>query len=419
MSNTYPDDFLWGAAAASYQVEGATGADDRSDSVWDVFSRWPGKVYDGHTGAQACDHFHRYEEDAALMGDLGLGAYRLSIAWSRIIPDGTGTPSEAGLAFYDRLIDALLAKGVQPWITLFHWDLPNTLQRRGGFLNREMVDWFANYTQVIAKRYGDRVQNWFTLNEMACFIELGLRGGVHAPGWQLPIGEVVVAQHHAMMAHGRAVQELREHCKITPRIGCAPTGKIGMPASDSKADRDASYEWTFEVDTPDPANVWPTKLFNYALMGDPALLGHYPEGFDALYGASMPKNYENDLPVIHQPLDFFGMNIYNANTIKAGDNGTLEKMERPEGHPITMMGWPVTPDCLAWGVKHIGRRYDNIPVYITENGCASMDWVSADGKIHDAARVDFLTRHLASLRSAIGRGRQLCRLFSVVHHGQL
>ncbi len=401
MSETFPEGFLWGAAAASYQIEGGARADGRSDSVWDVLSRWPGKVADGHTGDVACNHYQRYEDDAALMADLGLQAYRLSIAWSRLFPDGTGSANEAGLEYYDRVIDALLERGVQPWVTLFHWDLPNALQRRGGFLNPNMPDWFADYTATIAKRYGDRVTNWFTLNEPACFIGLGLRDGIHAPGWVLPIGEVLVAQHHALMAHGRAVQELREHCKAAPRIGCAPTGKIGIPASTAQTDLDAAYDWTFDLDLPD------VSIFHYGFMGDPAILGRYPEGFDEHFGHLMPKGYKHDFAVMKQPIDFFGMNIYNGKTIRAGDDGRPAEVERPVGHPVTMMDWPVTPDCLSWGVKHAVKRY-GLPVYITENGCASMDWVASDGCVHDAARVDYLDRHLAALRNAVVKDEADC-----------
>ncbi len=404
MNGGFPKGFLWGVAAAAYQVEGAGNVGGRSDSVWDVFSRWPGKVHDGHTGADGCDHYHRYVEDVKLMAELGTHAYRLSVAWPRVMPDGTGQPNEEGLAFYDRLVDALLEHGVEPWVTLFHWDLPIALQRRGGFLNPNMPRWFADYTELIAQRLGDRVTGWFTLNEPACFTGLGLYNGVHAPGWKLPEGEVLVAHHHALMAHGRAVTTLREHCKRTPRIGCAPTGKIGTPASDGPADVQAAYDWTFALE-PEGLN-----LFNHGFMGDPAILGQYPEGFDERFGHVMPRGYADDLKVIHQPIDFFGINVYNSKTIRAGGGGQPEVVDRVDGHPFTMMGWPVTPECVPWGVKHCAKRY-GVPVYITENGCASMDWVAADGKVHDAARVDFLDRHLTGLRDAVAEGADCAGYF--------
>jgi len=223
---SFPSRFVWGAAAASYQIEGATSADGRGPSVWDMFCRKDGAVYSGHTGDTACDHYHRFRDDVLMMKEMGLQAYRLSIAWPRIIPGGTGAINDKGIAFYDKLIDAILDAGITPWVTLFHWDYPHELFCRGGWLSDESPYWFSEYTQVIAKRLGDRVRHWITLNEPQCFIGLGHRDGIHAPGLKLAWAEVLRAAHHALLSHGRAVQTLPEQCRLKPVIGWAPVGVV-------------------------------------------------------------------------------------------------------------------------------------------------------------------------------------------------
>ncbi|MEN9401373.1 MAG: Beta-glucosidase, partial [Verrucomicrobiota bacterium] len=222
---SFPAQFTWGAAAAAYQIEGAASVDGRAPSIWDIHSHQPGRTFEGHTGDTACDHYHRYPEDVALMRDLGLQAYRLSIAWPRVIPQGTGKPNAKGLAFYDKLFDNLLAANITPWVTLFHWDLPNALQRRGGFSNRDMVEWFGDYAALMAARYGDRVKNWITFNEPPCTVGLGLLDGVFAPGYKLPHSECLLAAHHLLLAHGRGVQALRAGCKGKIKISLAHTAR--------------------------------------------------------------------------------------------------------------------------------------------------------------------------------------------------
>ncbi|MBB6429116.1 GH1 family beta-glucosidase [Algisphaera agarilytica] len=396
MSIEFPDDFVWGVAASSYQIEGDSAG--RGRSIWDSFARWPGKVVSGHSGESACEHVKHYEADVDLISDLGAQAYRLSISWPRLLPSGTGAVNKEGLEFYDRLIDRLLNQNIQPWVTLFHWDLPSDLQRQGGFSNPAMVDWFAQYTEIIADRYGDRVQHWMTLNELACFIGLGLSSGVHAPGLKLPDEEVFVAQHHALMAHGRSVQLLREKCTLPPQIGCAPTGVLGIPSTSRQEDIDAAYNWTFKLDfSADP------NFFSYLWTTEPTVLGRYPEGFDDKYGHAMPRGYEDDLSLIKQPLDFLGMNIYNGKTIRAGEDGKPIEVPHALGHGQTAIGWPVTPSCLAWGARHAFRRY-GLPIYITENGLAGTDWVSLYGGVHDTPRIDFMAQHLLPLQEAIAEG---------------
>ena len=257
----FPKDFTWGAATASYQIEGAWNEDGRGPSIWDTFTQTPGRVWEDNTGNTACDHYHRWPEDVALMKGLGLKGYRMSLSWSRILPEGTGKVNEAGLAFYDKLVDGLLEAGVEPWITLFHWDLPNALYRRGGWLSPEIPDWFAHYTRIVADRLSDRVTRWMTLNEPQCFIGLGMDSGVHAPGVRLPRTDVLAAAHHALLAHGRAVQVLREHARRKATIGWAPVGVTAIPDSNSPADVEAARLGMFSHEHQSLiVNPWDTSI---------------------------------------------------------------------------------------------------------------------------------------------------------------
>ncbi len=391
-----PQGFVWGVASASYQVEGGATAGGRSPSVWDEFSDTPGKVFDGHTGLVACDSYNKPGEDAALIAGLGAKGYRLSIAWPRVIPQGTSPVNAEGLAYYDRLVDALLAKGVDPWVTLFHWDMPANLYHRGGWLNRDSADWFADYTKAVVERLSDRVTNWFTLNEPQIFLGLGHNEGTHAPGLKLSRKDVLRATHHALLAHGKSAQVIRAVAKKAPRVGCAPVGNLKSPASNSPADVEAARTATFSV----PAQGW---TFNYTWYCDPMLRGHYPEDGLKLFGKDAPVATEADMKTIHQPMDFFGVNIYSSEIVKAGADGKPEQVKRGPGFPITMFRWPVQPDALYWGPRFLQERY-KLPVVITENGLASMDWVHSDGKVHDQGRIDFLTRYLVELRRAIADG---------------
>ncbi len=394
---SFPDGFLWGVAAASFQVEGAGELDGRTPSVWDALCARPGAVFDGHTGLVACDHYHRYPEDVALIAELGAKAYRLSISWSRVLPDGVGHVNEAGLDFYDRLVDALLSRGVKPWVTLFHWDYPLALFHRGGWLNRASVDWFGEFAQVVARRLGDRVQHWMTLNEPQCFLGLGHSSGQHAPGIRYSRPDVLRATHHALVAHGRATQMIRENSALRPIMGWAPHGAICYPATNSPRDVQAAREAMYAVPADDG---W---YFSTTWFADPVVLGRYPEDGLSHFGKELPRGFEADMAQIAQPLDFFGVNIYQGSAIAAGDDGRPVRAKRPTGHAITMSHWPVQPETLYWGPRFIHERYP-LPMYITENGCAAMDWVHQDGRVHDAPRIDFLARYLTALRQAIRDG---------------
>ncbi|MFH1568891.1 MAG: GH1 family beta-glucosidase [Gemmatimonadota bacterium] len=391
---TFPSDFVWGAAAASYQVEGAACEDGKGLSVWDTMCRWPGKVWQGQTGAVSCDHYHRYEEDAGLMGEIGLKAYRLSVSWPRVLPAGVGAANEKGLAFYDRLIDALLARGVDPWVTLFHWDYPHALYARGGWLSPDSPAWFAEYAGVIVDRLSDRVTHWMTQNEPQCYLGLGHQTGIHAPGVQWPFEDVLRATHHSLLAHGRAVQVIRARARRAPQVGAAPVGVVKMPATASAEDVEAARRRMFAIAERD--------CWNNTWFADPMILGKYPEDGLALFGEQLPPVGSGDLESICQPLDFYGVNVYHGETVRAVGNG-CETVPLPEGHALTAMEWPVTPAALYWGPRFLYERY-GLPIAVTENGMANCDWVQCDGRVRDPQRIDFLCRYLRELGRAIADG---------------
>lgn len=394
MSKPFPRDFVWGAAAASYQIEGAAFDADKGLSVWDMFCRKPGMVWNGQTGDVACDHFHRYREDVGLMKQIGLQAYRLSVSWPRLMPEGVGKVSQHGLDFYDRLIDELLAAGIAPWITLFHWDYPLALYHRGGWLNRDTVEWFGEFADVVARRFSDRVSHWMTLNEPQVFLGAGHHEGRHAPGDRLRFAEVLRAGHHALLAHGRSVQAIRAASTRPARVGFAPVATVKVPATDSATDLDAARAAMLAVDAETAwTNTW---------WMDPVFLGRYPEDGLQFFGAQVPRIAAGDLELISQPVDFCGVNIYQGQHVRAGAAGP-EVVPPPVGFPITAFEWLVTPEAMYWGTRLLWERYKK-PIVITENGISSRDWRSLDGKVHDPLRIDFMERHLIELRRALADG---------------
>ncbi len=394
-ADNFSKDFVWGVAAASYQIEGAWNEDGKGPSVWDAFCRQPGAVWQGQTGDVACDHYHRFPEDVALIKALGAKAYRLSISWPRVLPGGTGPVNAKGLDFYDRLIDLLLENGVSPYVTLFHWDYPYELYCRGGWLNPYSPDWFADYTTLIVKKLSDRVVHWMTLNEPQVFLGLGHQEGRHAPGLKLPVSQVLLATHNALLAHGKSVQAIRAHAVKTPLVGFAPIGAVSFPASESPADVEAARKAMFSVTR---KNCW-----NAAWFSDPIFFKQYPADGLALFGADAPVVGPNDMEIIGQPLDFYGVNIYTGTRISAGPDGSPVDAGDPMGGPRTAYDWTVSPESLYWGPRFLYERYQT-PVFITENGMANVDWVSLDGKVHDPQRKDYLRRYLSELRRAIADG---------------
>lgn len=387
-------DFAWGAATSAYQIDGAAYEDGKGKNIWDVFTKEPDRVYEGHTGDRACDHYHLFREDIKLMKEIGLKAYRFSIDWSRVLPEGQGRVNEKGIAFYDTLIDALLDAGIEPYITLYHWELPYELYKRGGWMNPQIVEWFGEYAKLVAERFSDRVTHYFTLNEPQWFIGLGYLTGEHAPGLIAPLRDTFEIGHHVLMAHGRAVQMLRQYGKQPLLIGFAPAGEMFYPETEKAEDIEAARKMMFSM----PENDRPWSA-NIVWWSDPILLGHYPEEGLKRYGAFLPKITEADLKLISEPIDICGQNIYNGKCVRMGKDGEPELVKKYEGFGRTGIGWPVTPECLYWGPKLLYERYGK-PLYITENGMSCHDVVSLDGKVHDANRIDFLARYLRALKRA-------------------
>lgn len=398
----FPRDFTWGAATSAYQIEGAAKEAGRGMSVWDQFCGIPGAVHGGHDGAVACDHYNRMEDDVRLMAQMNLRAYRFSISWPRVLPAGVGAPSKEGLSFYDRLVDRLLEAGLEPWVTLFHWDLPLELHRRGGWLNPESPAWFEEYAVHMVDLLSDRVSKWITINEPQIFVGLGYGTGIHAPGQKLHFAEQLLIGHRVLLAHGRAARVIRARAKSKPLVGWAPVGRVGVPATDSASDIEAARRRSMTVDD--------KGFWNNTWFGDAVCLGHYPEDGLKLFGADAPAVGPIDMETIRQPLDFYGVNIYSGELVRADDQGNPVSVPREPGFPQTAMGWPIEPESLYWGPRFLYERY-GVPIVVTENGLACHDVISTDGRVHDPTRIDFLTRYLQALQRSIVDGAKVTGYF--------
>lgn len=380
----FGSDFVWGVSTASYQIEGGANEDGRGRSIWDEFSHTAGRTLNGDTGDVACDHFHRYREDVALMADLGLDAYRFSIAWPRIQPDGVAVEPR-GLDFYDRLVDTLLEHGIEPSATLFHWDSPLALEADGGWQNRAITDRFAEYARIVGERLSDRVTRWFTLNETVVFTLLGHGIGIHAPGKELGFDAMQVAWHQ-LLAHGKAVQALRS--TGATRVGPANNHTQVRPIDDSQETLDAAH--LFDL------------VYNRAFL-DPILLGTWP-----LAGIVDPVAQDGDLETIGQPIDFLGVNSYNPQYIAAAPAGSAIPFDQvtPEGMEYNDFGWPIIPDGFTQMLTGLRETYGDAlpPILITENGGAFNEAPDADGHVHDQRRIDYTAAHLTALKDAIDAG---------------
>ncbi|WP_329426908.1 GH1 family beta-glucosidase [Streptomyces sp. NBC_01268] len=390
-----PPDFRLGAATSAFQIEGAAAEDGRTPSIWDTFCRVPGAVADGDTGDVACDHYHRMPEDVALLAALGLDSYRFSVSWSRVQPGGRGPANPAGLAFYDRLVDELLDRGVTPWLTLYHWDLPQELQDAGGWPTRDTAFRFADYAELVHARLGDRVTHWTTLNEPFCSAVLGHVEGVHAPGGR-SLADGVRAVHHLHLAHGLAVQRLRAAARRP--LDLAVTHLLGTsgPATDSAADREAARR---------------ADAFGFRFYLDPILRGRYPRDLIedlAAHRIEIPVR-AGDLEVIAAPIDTLGVNYYRSmrssgvdeHGSAAGARGLPVTRALPHGGlPVTGLGWEVMPHDLTDLLLRVARDYPGTPMIVTENGAAYDDQPDADGFVDDAARTAYLSAHLAAVSRA-------------------
>ncbi len=397
---SFPEGFVWGAATASAQIEGAASLDGKSPSVWDTFAATPGRVQDGDTPETACDHYHRYASDADLLRSLGLSHYRLSIAWPRIVPDGDGPVNVPGLDFYDRLVDALLARGITPWITLFHWDLPQRLEDRGGWPVRATAEAFRPYCEAVVRRLADRVQHWFTVNEIPCFIGHGYGTGAFAPGRRETPAVVNQAYHHALLAHGQAVAAVREHGGPSARVGLVHNHLPAPPIPVS------------ETETHIAAARVHYRRTNRQLMA-PVFQGRYDEDFLREAGAAAPRIERGDLSLIGQPTDYLGLNLYWGDFVRADARGAPEVVVFPAQYPKGDMPWlHLTPQVMEWAVRLARDEYQVPPIYITENGAAFADTVQPDGRIDDLDRREFLRSYLSSLHRVIRAGYDVRGFFA-------
>jgi beta-glucosidase len=390
----FPAGFRWGVATSAYQIEGAVSEGGRGLSIWDTFCQRPGVIRDGHTGEVATDSYHRWEEDVALLAGLGVTAYRFSIAWPRVQPDGKGPANRAGLDYYDRLADALLAAGITPVPTLYHWDLPQQLEDEGGWLERQTAHRFADYAALAAERLADRIQLWITLNEPFVVTAYGYALGIHAPGKELMLDALPTA-HYQLLGHGLATAALR--AAGARQVMIANNYSPSWPASDGEADRAAAYAY----------DILQNRMFT-----DPVLLGRYPDlapfglhGDDPASGLACVR--DGDLAVISAPLDGIGVNYYLPTRLSALPDSPLPFQMQPiPGYPVTAFGWPVVPAGLTELLGLLAERYGAAlpPLYVTENGCSQDDKPAADGTVADPARIDFIDGHLRAVHAAITAG---------------
>jgi len=396
LEGTFPPDFVWGVATAAYQIEGAAAEEGRGRSIWDTFSHTPGRILNGDTGDVACDHYHRWREDIQLMRDLGVSAYRFSVAWPRIFPTGTGAPNQAGLDWYEQLVDALLEAGIEPWLTLYHWDLPQALEDQGGWPNRAVADAFAAYADAIARRLGDRVRHWITLNEPWCSAFLGYQTGEHAPGKRDP-RLALAASHTLLLAHGKAVEALRASMPHAS-IGITLNPTVIEAGSDQPADRAAARRFDGYL------NRW---------FLDPLYGRGYPTDMLEHYGLLFSTPSADDLRTIAAPIDFLGVNYYNPHVVvdDPADAFLRAKMLKPREAEVTEMGWVVRPSVLQDLLRRLASDYPVQRMAITENGAAYRDQRS-NGRVPDPERTQYLERHLEAAAAAIDDGVPLAAYFA-------
>lgn len=394
----FPENFIWGAACASYQCEGAWNEDGKGPNIWDDFTHTPGKIKYGHTGDVACDSYHRYQEDVALMKAHHIDHYRFSLNWARIIPDGSGEINPKGLEFYDNLVNELLANGIEPMITLYHWDLPSALQRQGGWMNREMIPIFGRFARIITEHFKGRVKTYMTLNEPQCISALGYVTGIHAPGWQCGEAAGLQVYHILALAHSEAYRQIKA-IDPTASVGVVSCGRLCYPLEDTPAGREAAYRSTFDLSL----GWW---MFTFNIFLDSLILRRYDDSAPEVikqFAAGIPAA---DWEAMEAP-DFIGINTYQGDPVN--EDGSFAEI--PVGFPMTAMKWKVTPQVLRYGPMNIWKRY-GIPVLISENGLSCNDRIYLDGAVHDAERIDFLNGYLLELHKCIRDG---CPVMGYLH----
>jgi beta-glucosidase len=385
----FPANFMWGCATAAYQIEGAAGEDGRKPSVWDTFSHTPGKTFHGETGDVADDSYHLYKQDVQLLRNLGVKCYRMSISWSRVFPDGTGQPNPKGLDYYNRVVDELLKNNIAPYITLFHWDLPQALP--GGWQSRDTSKAFGDYAAFIARNLSDRVGHFFTTNEFLCFTDLGYKEGRFAPGMKLPDAQVNQIRHHAILGHGMAVQAIRANAKAGTQVGLAENATVYVPVIEDAPQIEAAHKATREGN---------------AMFLTAVLEGKYTDGYLQREGANAPKVAAGDMQIIGSPLDFVGLNVYTPEYVRADDSPQGYKIEkRQTSFPRMASDWLyIGPEVIYWAVRNVGDIWKPKAMYITENGCSADDVITSTGRIEDTDRVMYLRNHLTNLHRAASEG---------------
>ncbi|HEX6762056.1 MAG TPA: GH1 family beta-glucosidase [Gaiellaceae bacterium] len=394
-ASTLPRDFVWGAATASFQIEGAASEDGRGESVWDRFCATPGKVRNGDDGSVACDFYHRYRDDIGLMRELGLDAFRFSIAWPRVLPAGRGAVNQAGLDFYDRLVDELLGSGITPFVTLFHWDTPQPIEDAGGWPSRATVDAFSEYVEAVASRLGDRVRHWITHNEPWVVSWVGYAWGHHAPG-RTSDPDALATAHHLLLSHGRAVDILR---RLSPgsEVGITLNLDHPYPATDDEGDAAAAR--------------WVDGLHNRWFL-DPIFHGRYPDDLAEEWGPILPEVHDGDLETIAAPIDFLGINNYTSPLVAADDDGGRSQIVRRQGVEHTDMGWEVVPDGLHDLLVRVHRDYAPKAIYVTENGAAFPDVRDHQGNVDDPERQAYFEGYIDAAARAVGAGVPLRGYFA-------
>jgi beta-glucosidase len=389
VSLKFPEGFKWGCSTASYQIEGAVKEDGRGETNWDVFAHTPGKTHNGETGDVADDSYHRYKEDTQLLKNLGVQTYRMSLAWSRIFPEGKGAPNPKGLDYYHRVIDELLANGITPYVTLFHWDLPAALP--GGWQNRDTSKAFGDYAAYVAKHLGDKVKNWMTTNELTCFTDLGYRIGQFAPGLKLPNGEANQVRHHGILAHGLGVQAIRANAPAGAHVGLAENANVFVPVIETEEHIKAAQKATRVLNAP----------FLTAIME-----GKYIEEYLKHEGADAPKWEPDDFKAIGSKLDFVGHNVYTPTYVRAADGPLGFAVEQnPSSYPHMASPWlTVGPEAIYWAIRNVCELWHPPAMYITENGCSSDDVLKPDGHVGDVDRVMYLRNYVTQLHRAAAEG---------------
>ena len=388
----FPEGFRWGTATSAYQVEGAAQEDGRGPSIWDTFTREPGRIRDGSTGQTSVDHYNRYKEDVALMKSIGARTYRFSIAWPRVFPEGTGAANPKGLDFYDRLVDELLAAGIEPFATLYHWDLPQALQDRGGWESRDTAQAFGDYAGHVARRLTDRVRQVFTINEMQTFVEQGYETGNFAPGLKLPPGRLNQVRHHAVLAHGLAVQAVRASGRRGTRVGPAENIATALPAVETVENIKAAELATRELNAP-----YLTVMME----------GRYTDAWLAKAGRDAPRFTDAELKIISSKVDFVGLNVYAPSQYVLASEAApgFTSVPFPSSHPHMASSWLLLgPEALYWAPRHAARLWQVKDIFITENGASAADEPTPDGTVYDVDRVMYLRNCLMHLQRATAEG---------------